>query len=667
MENEVMLRSQEIKEANNKLVQANDRLKELDRLKTDFFANISHEFRTPLTLIMGPVADLISTLDPGQENSKNILETVHRNCLRLLKLVNNLLDFSKLEAGRAKMFFEVTDLGTLTSDLASTFRSAIERASLKLIVNCEALRNPVYVDREMWEKIVLNLISNAFKYTLKGEICVTLKSDGNFVELSVADTGTGIPENEIGKIFERFHRVQGSQGRTHEGTGIGLALVHELVKLHGGTAEVKSRLGQGTTFIIRIPFGSAHLSAERVSKVVRSLEASEGQSRAFIEEANRWTADSPVAKGPAASSGTKKHVLVADDNADMREYVTKLLAEKYELTAVANGKEALDAIRQGGYDLLISDIMMPVMDGNELLRTIRADRKFQNLPVILLSARAGEEARASEVQLGADDYLTKPFSATELISRVHTQINLSQMRAKLLKDLENANQELESFSYSVSHDLRSPLRSMVGFGKILLEEHPESQSEEGKKLVQRIIQAGQRMGLLIDSLLSLSKISRSQIHFSPVNLSKIAQTLRDEILEANPGAKTHFIIRADMEVSGDPQLLELVLQNLINNAFKFTSKLEAPEIQIGIQEVNGEKVYFVKDNGAGFDMQYVGKLFGTFQRLHSETEFAGTGIGLATVRRIIHRHGGRIWAEGAIGKGATFFFTVPGLELKNLQ
>jgi signal transduction histidine kinase len=265
MEAEIYLRAQEIQRANEQLRFANDKLSRLDELKTRFFSNVSHEFRTPLTLMLGPVEQLLAsahgTLTDAQREE---LEVVRRNARRLLKLVNTLLDFSRIEAARMQVAYEPTDLSALTAELANTFRSVVEQAGISFIVDCPPLPEQVYVDREMWEKIVLNLVSNAFKFTFEGTIEVSLRWAGDRVALAVRDTGTGIPEEELPRLFERFHRVQRARGRTHEGSGIGLALVRELAGFHGGTVEVTSAVGEGSTFTVVIAAGAAHLPAERI-------------------------------------------------------------------------------------------------------------------------------------------------------------------------------------------------------------------------------------------------------------------------------------------------------------------------------------------------------------------------------------------------------------------
>src|SRR5580704_3742884 len=271
------------KEADRRRAEA---LAEIDRAKTTFFSNVSHELRTPLTLMLGPIE--AACADPATPAPVRAgLELAQRNSLRLLKLVNSLLDFSRIEAGRLQASFESIDAALFARDLASNFRSAMESAGIAFDVDCRPIDEPVFLDREMWEKIVLNLLSNAFKFTFAGTIAVRLRRAGAEAVLEVADTGVGIPEDEIPRLFERFHRVEGTKGRTQEGSGIGLALVHELAKLHGGRIEVSSTLGQGTTFRVRVPLGAAHLPSDRI-KVPRSVISSGASSQHYVQEVLRW-------------------------------------------------------------------------------------------------------------------------------------------------------------------------------------------------------------------------------------------------------------------------------------------------------------------------------------------------------------------------------------------
>jgi PAS domain S-box-containing protein len=435
-----------------------DALAEVDRAKTAFFSNVSHEFRTPLTLMLGPIEELLASRDsPLDPAARAQLEVTHRNSLRLLKLVNTLLDFSRLEAGRIHAHYEAVDLAAFTTELAGVFRAAIEKAGLRLRVECAAGGGPAFVDRDMWEKIVFNLLSNALKFTLAGEIGVQLRRSGDRFELQVSDTGVGIPARELPNLFKRFHRIENVRSRTHEGSGIGLALVLELARLHGGDVAAESRVGEGSTFTVTIPAGHDHLPADRVSHTLASTSRDRAPSsptrvaaESFVEEALRWlpeearrAAAEPQAGSVASANGSgaakaappsfspvpaPARILLADDNADMRDYVRRLLSVSYTVEAVADGEAALEAMRRQRPDLLLTDVMMPQRDGFELLRTIRGDPELRTIPVIMLSARAGNEASIEGYDAGADDYLIKPFTARELLSRVASHLKLARLR-----------------------------------------------------------------------------------------------------------------------------------------------------------------------------------------------------------------------------------------------
>ncbi len=410
-------------------------LAEIDRAKTAFFSNVSHEFRTPLTLMLAPIEDMRSTVRNAEERER--VELLHRNAQRLLKLVNSLLEFSRIEAGRVEAAFEPTDLAALTVDLASSFRSAMNRAGLTLIVDCPPLREPFYVDRGMWEKVVLNLLSNAFKFTFEGSVTVRLSTVDGDASLEVSDTGTGIPNRELPRIFERFHRIDGARSRSHEGSGIGLALVHELVRMHGGQIDVKSREGEGTTFSVRLPRGASHLPKERI-RSERALEATRVATGAYVDEAMRWisTVDGGAVEGSRLEKAERAaepraRIVFVDDNADMRDYVTRLLREHWDVEAVGDGQQALAAIRRDPPDLILSDVMMPGLDGFGLVRAIRNDAGLADTPLVLISARAGEEATAEGLSVGADDYIVKPFTARELLVRVTARLTAARLARQM--------------------------------------------------------------------------------------------------------------------------------------------------------------------------------------------------------------------------------------------
>lgn len=447
-------------------------LAELDRAKTTFFSNVSHEFRTPLTLMLGPLVDAAAHAQTPP-SVREQLDLAHRNALRLLKLVNTLLDFSRIEAGRMQAVYEPTDLGSLTTDLASAFRSAIERANLRFEVDCAALQEPVYVDRGMWEKIVLNLLSNAFKFTLAGRIRIGLRREGDDALLEVSDTGVGIPATEMPRLFERFHRIEGTPGRSLEGSGIGLALVHELVRLHGGRIEVASVHGAGTTFGVRLPLGSAHLASEQV-RTPRPLASAPSGADAYVQEALRWIpgedtgAATRLPESAGATTADQRfastfgaRILLADDNADLRRYIRDLLGATYTVESVADGVEALAAALREPPDLVLTDVMMPKLDGFGLLQALRAREALRRIPIVMLSARAGEEARLEGLGAGADDYLVKPFSGRELLARIGALLERTRMRRESEASFRAFVEATADIVYRMSPDW-SELRYLKG-------------------------------------------------------------------------------------------------------------------------------------------------------------------------------------------------------------
>jgi PAS domain S-box-containing protein len=456
----------------------NEELAELDRAKTTFFSNVSHELRTPLTLMMGPTQAALGA--PGGAFGGEDLALVHRNQQRLLRLVNSLLDIARIEAGRMQPVLEPLDLAVETAQVASVFRSAFERAGLRFEVACAPPAGPVWANRDMWEKIVLNLLSNAFKYTFEGGVRVSLDEEGGRAVLRVQDTGIGIPAAELPRLFDRFHRVEGAAGRTMEGTGIGLALVRELAALQRGEVAVESAPGAGTTFVVALP-----IAPPREAAAARPPEAAGGlRGAGLLDEALRWlpeadgddegarpapapapgagvpataavagapaaapraaAAAAAAAETPPAAAAARARLLVGDDNADMRAYLRRLLQARWEVATAADGVEALELARRAPPDLVLTDVMMPRLDGVGLLAALRADPRTATVPVVMLSARAGEEARLDGLRAGADDYLAKPFGARELVARIEALLALARARREALRREEELKAETRS-------------------------------------------------------------------------------------------------------------------------------------------------------------------------------------------------------------------------------
>jgi signal transduction histidine kinase len=669
-------------------------LAEIDRAKTAFFSNVSHEFRTPLTLMLGPLEEeLAETVAPLPAPRRQRLETAHRNSLRLLKLVNTLLDFSRIESGRVQASYEPVDLAIFTEELASSFRSAIERAGLRLQVDCARLAEPIHVDRDMWEKIVLNLLSNALKHTFAGVIAVSLRAEPEHVVLRVADSGVGIPAAELPRLFERFHRVRGARSRTHEGTGIGLALVRELAQLHGGTVSVESVEGQGTTFTVRIRRGRAHLPADRLAAAAADDAKATGAA-AFIAETEQWgMAASTQAPGPAPPSsesvannnegafaaGPRPRIVWVDDNADMRTYVHNLLAPHYEVTAVSDGLAALTAVRARIPDLVLSDVMMPGLDGFGLVRELRQDPATQTLPIILLSARAGEESAVGGLDAGADDYLAKPFLARELLARVRTHLDLARLRRRWSEQLAQANRQLEAenrrvgeanrlkseFLANMSHELRTPLNSVIGFSELVHAGEAGPVNERQREFLGNVLTGGRHLLQLINDVLDLAKVEAGKLDFRPQAVDPraiIEEVVR--ILRPTSTAKSITVepwvdprlARIDL----DPERLKQVLYNYLSNALKFTPTGG----RVTVRAVPEDEARFrleVADNGQGIAAPDLGRLFVEFQQLDGgyARKQGGTGLGLALTRKLVEAQGGSVGVSSTLGQGSVFHAVLP--------
>eukprot|EP01102_Stenamoeba_stenopodia_P014167 TRINITY_DN4679_c0_g1_i1.p1 TRINITY_DN4679_c0_g1~~TRINITY_DN4679_c0_g1_i1.p1 ORF type:complete len:1360 (+),score=312.03 TRINITY_DN4679_c0_g1_i1:321-4400(+) len=747
-----------------------DALAELDRAKTLFFTNISHELRTPLTLMLGPIEELLydnkNEAVFGKDNMDK-LHLLHRNARRLLKLVNVLLDFSRIEAGRMQATYQPVDLSRLTADLASVFRSACEKARISLEVDCPALvsSTPPYVDSNMWEKIVLNLLSNAFKFTLEGGITVKLhesykpefgaingggpsnNESANSVVLSIADTGCGIPEHEMPRLFERFHRVQGNnRGRSFEGSGIGLALVYELVKLHGGLIECKSKEGAGTQFSVTIPLGKSHLTSamgrildepliissgetseakghsRRIDWLLAESSSNGGSNNGDDDSHSRMEDDVEEAVTNASSGKTRSKkntlILVVDDNADMLNYVTRILQDRHQVIQATDGEMALALLRdlkRPGHrlpDLVLSDVMMPKIDGFELLKLMQADLELREIPIVFLSARAGEEAHSEGISVGADDYLIKPFSAKELLARVHARIELSKFRLAatrqeqlLRKAAEDANNAKDKFLAMLSHELRTPLTPVLLLAEEnMLNKNLSDRVREDLAMIARNVRLETQ---LIDDLLDLTKISQHklQLHLQPVDahvvLRQAVELVRCNIEEKKLHLDLTEICGEKRLVVADPVRLQQVFWNLLGNASKFTpsggkiqvktftttdtlDSLQTTDENTAVTKMameregdepdernkmdegeNEEKNWLhviVKDSGIGIDPVLLPKLFTAFEQGGDAItqQFGGLGLGLNISKALVTMHGGKLsaFSEGK-NMGATFEVKIP--------
>jgi signal transduction histidine kinase len=685
---ELKMKNAELEEKAADLVAMNDKLRELDRVKTDFFANISHEFRTPLTLNLAPLEDMLAEARPQRDLQR--LETIHRNSLRLLRLVNNLLDFAQIEAGRMRAVYRRVDLCAATREIAAVFESAFKARGVALKLELDASGVYAFVDLEMWEKIVSNLLSNALKFTAKGSVFLALRPGEGEAHLEVQDTGPGIPGDELHRIFIRFHRSDRFPSRAHEGAGIGLPLVAELCKLHGGSIQVESRLGEGSLFRVTLPTGRDHLPAERV--VEEPLPAIERSVSLRLVESvvaavqPRRTAGAPEAPepGPADASGPRDRILVVEDNADLREYLRSLLEPRFAVELAVDGLDGLERARQSPPSLVLTDVMMPKLDGFVLCERLKFDPLTAAVPVVMLTARAelGEKLRGLE--LGADDYILKPFNPKELLARVTAQVSLRRAQRQLQtyatelerlvdeqvgairrqnQTLAEAQKEMEDFLFIASHDLQSPLVTIAGYTHLLQSRTADSMGPIEQRAAERIQVAVKAMQALIDSLLTLARAHRREPEPSRLDLrEKVRQVVGElgaRLDEVHAEVTTTELPAAFL---GDANQVSQILRNLVGNAIKYRDESRPLRIEIGGREEADAITLFVRDNGVGIEPAYHQLVFRPLARLEQVKGVGGTGMGLYIVRKVAEASGGRAWVESEPGHGSTFFVRLPRLH-----
>jgi len=649
MESEIFQRAQQVQEANKKL-------REAEQLKSEFFANVSHELRTPLSLILAPVESLLSN---KREENNTYLKTIHNNAIRLLQMVNGLLDFSKVEAGKMTVHREPTDITALINSVLHDFESMLKEKKVTLLSDISTSANHVMIDHYLFERILFNLLSNAAKFTPEGgEVFVRMWMKEEKLYLSVKDTGIGIAESELTHLFQKFRQVEGSSTRRFEGTGLGLAMVKEFTELLGGTVSVKSEPNAGSTFTIDCLAPRADVSDNTEHKSSRVALVPQYQ--------NASTSNSQVSE---LVRGEAMKVLICEDNEELSEYIASLLRDWCQIKKAKDGEEALQLVQLWSPDLVLTDFMMPKKDGIAVCTSIKNNPATSNTIVILLTAMTHRDAMMKGWEAKADEYLFKPFHPEELITRVKSFFAILSERKKTAEiieyknqQLEYSNKELEAFSYSVSHDLRAPLRAIDGYTRILQEDHEKELSEEGKRVLNTILSNVKKMSHLIDDLLAFSRLNKLELIKIPIDMNSLVEEIIDELKISHiKNRNIDLRILPLAPAKGDIGMIKQVWVNLISNAVKYSSKKEETIINIESAQENGNIIYSVKDNGAGFDMNYYHKLFGVFQRLHKVTEFEGTGVGLAIVNRIVSKHDGRVWAEGKVNEGATFFFSMKGI------
>lgn len=622
-------------------------LAELNRAKTEFFGNVSHEFRTPLTLILGPVEQALAA---GESLGGAELQKVERNANRLLKLVNTLLDFSRIEAGRLEPEFRPTRLGAYTTELADVFRSAIESVGLHYEVDCVEVDQPVYVDRDLWERIVLNLLSNALKFTQEGTIAVRLRERGNEVELEVHDTGVGISDGDLEHLFERFYRAEALTSRSHEGSGIGLALVASLVELHGGSITVDSEVGTGSTFRVTIPAGQAHLPADRL----REDDAWRGSDVArstYVAEATGWADQADLRDGLAARSevGGKRAgtVLVVDDNVDMRGHLRSLLSPHYEIITATDGEDALRVLRRTIPDVIVTDVMMPRLDGVGLLRAIRKVPATRAIPVVVLSARAGVEATGETLAAGADDYVVKPFTADQLLARVRANLEMARMRSRLAWESSRAD-----LLAGVSHDMQTPIAVILATLNELTTDDLED--AERAELIENAITRARHLRLLIQQFLDDARLDSGEALDLQLRAVDIAAIVAGTLEELGHDDRVTMHASTAPPASADAERVRNIITNLVENAVRYTSG----PVDVTIGASDGGITVAVADTGEPLPEEELSRVFERFYRGSSAEGTTGTGLGLYISRTLAEMQNGYLEAE-ATPAGNRFLLWLP--------
>jgi signal transduction histidine kinase/GAF domain-containing protein len=600
-----------------------DVLADLSRAKTEFLSNVSHELRTPLTLILGPLGDVLGNPDAAPAVQRRRVELALRSTRRLSRLVDRLLDFSRIEEGRIEAAFTPVDLSALTAEVARAFGPALEAAGLRLAVDCRPLGEPAYVDRELWEKVVLNLLANAFKFTERGEIRVTCRRLGRAAEVTVTDTGVGVPAAEIPHLFERFHRVHSGWARSREGVGIGLSLVRETVELHGGTVSVRSREGKGSSFSVTLPLGGPPRSGPPEPTVPGGEEAPR-----VVADVERWVA--PPQREEPNGTGAGATVLVVEDDPDMRRYILDLLRPYWRVEGCVDGRQALAMVQERVPDLVLADVMLPAMDGFELLRHLRASPRTARVPVILLSARAGGEATLEGLEAGADDYLVKPFSAQELLARLRTHLELARAREARARDAERRR---------VARDLHdSVLQTLYGIAL-----GAESIRSLVPREVERVPPVAEYVVQLARSALEEMRALILELRPEALAQDGLVASLRRLVA---PMTSRHGL-RLTLDVGPEPPAsLEVkeavfrVAQEALHNVARHA---RASHVQLLLGAEDGHLLLEVSDDGVGFDV---------------DADFAGH-VGQKSMHERADLVGGTLEVTSAPGAGTCVRLRVP--------
>jgi len=686
-------RTHELQESKAKLEESYEKLQELDRMKMSFFNNVSHELRTPLALTLGPVeAMLQGELGPLQPQQQDYLLNIHTNSLRLLKLINNLLDLAKMEDGKMSLEMGTHDLAAFLRQVVGSFAVTAEKRAIDLSIEGGPRKLLVCFDRDKLEKVLINLIGNALKFTPSpGSIVIRWQQEETLARFQVLDTGPGVPEEALGKIFDRFEQGDGSLGRKYGGTGLGLALVKEIVELHGGKVEAGNRPEGGAVFSFTLPFREAPAAEEEtespeeergwanqlfrqaayVEDVERAVHRPQGEAEAGLEE--------PL---PEETGDGRPLVLVVEDNPDMRRFTTDCLRKEFRVFAAVDGRDGLEKIRRRLPELVVSDIMMPNMTGYELTAAVKQSESLRHTPILLLSSKSEADMKVQGFEKGADDYLTKPYNPRELLARAKNMIRLKNLE----KEVRNRNLELEQalrelkeaqvklihsekmaslgvLSAGLVHEINNPLNASISSIRTLLRSYARwqegkiAQEEFNEKLQRasdRSLQGLTRCEQIVTGLLRFSR--KQSVGRADADIHEgLESTLN--LIPRHSGKEVvfHRDYRFRDKVRCDLGQLNQVFMNLLVNAYQAVGP--GGEVWIRTERRGGELAVTVEDNGSGIAPEALPHVFEPFYTTKEVGK--GTGLGLSISHQIVQEHHGRIEVTSALGQGSSFCVLLP--------
>ena len=662
---------------NRELGDSYEKLAELDRLKSEFFANVSHELRTPLTLIFSPIDDLLRGNQQLPDSVRWPLTIARQNALRLLKLINELLEVIRLEGDEGDITTELMDLSPFLPAMVDSVRHLAEAKGLAM--EAVGQESPLTVRADPWymEKVVLNLLTNAVKFTPPGgRITTRWRHEGELAVVEVTATGQGIAPKDLPFIFDRFRQVDGSTTRRHRGLGIGLALAREITNKHGGSLSAKSTVGEGTTLRIELPLAE---ESSRGAAAGPTAPAGEGDAMAqAYRAADRYVALSdvePVGADPEAAPGDRT-ILVVDDEPDMRRFLVDLLSRDYRVIQAADGEAALASARQHSPQLMLLDLMMPGIDGLNVCKTIKEDPQTDRIKVVLLTARADERAKITALEHGADDFLLKPFSSMEVRTRIANLLRA----AELEEDLRRRNVELEdalsrlkqteaqlvqsekmralgTLSAGLLHEINNPLNFTLTAVQVAREMCPEELADVREALDD--MEGG--MGRIRDIVSDLRTFAYPATE-SDSSVFRLAEALDSAVRLVAHELDGQLLVRdlpAELHVRGSKTQIVHLLVNLLMNA---SEALRAgppdrqPEIRVRACERDGWTHVSVRDNGSGVLPEDLDKVFDPFFTTRSVGE--GLGLGLSICHAIVENHGGRISIRSQYGEWTEVSFTL---------